>query len=45
MVGYLKPKNLGDHRLHGVRNEDPGESKTKNCAGQAGNQDVKGAGF
>jgi hypothetical protein len=28
-----------------VRNEDPGSGQAKNCAGQAGNQDVKGAGF
>jgi hypothetical protein len=35
---------LGDHRLHRVRNEDPSDGKAENCAGQAGDQDVKGAG-
>jgi hypothetical protein len=35
---------IGDHRLHRVRNEDPSDGKAENCAGQAGDQDVKGAG-
>ena len=36
---------LGDHWLHGKRNEEPGGGEAENRAGQAGDQDVKGAGF
>jgi hypothetical protein len=36
---------LGDHWLHGMRNEDPGGGEAENRAGQAGDQDVKGCGL
>ena len=35
---------LSDHWLHEVRNENPSGREAQNCAGQAGDQNVKGAG-
>ena len=34
---------LSDHWLHEVSNENPSGREAQNCAGQAGNEDVKGA--
>ena len=45
MGAITKLTPLGDHWLHGKRNEEPGGGEAENRAGQAGDQDVKGAGF
>ena len=34
---------LSDHWLHEVRNENPSGREAQNCAGQTGNEDVKGS--
>ena len=39
-------KNLGDYRLNkGVSDEEPRYGQAQDGAGQAGDQDIKGAGF